>query len=195
MGYIKFPKWAIKLINFQLAHCFRDDYKGHHKYHLTTWGSLNMRMEFGGFGITDIGDMNLRLLASWISRYYNFEEKTWKNIIDFKYDLESNNIFACSATGASPFSKGVVWAAQAAKVGFSWHIGNGKRARFWKDHWFGNAILATQYWDLYNIANEHNVTIDRVWDGCNLKMGSPRLKGYQSTRMTLRCSSSQRRWI
>ena len=75
MGFIKFPKWAIKLINSQLAHCFWDDYEGHHKYHLTAWKSITMRKEFGGFGITDIGDMNLALLAFWISRYYNSEGK------------------------------------------------------------------------------------------------------------------------
>ena len=27
MGYIKFPKWAIQLVNSQLAHCFWDEYK------------------------------------------------------------------------------------------------------------------------------------------------------------------------
>lgn len=35
---------------------------------------------------------------------------------------------------------------------------------------FGSATLATQYWDFYSLANEHNVTIDRVWDGVNLKI-------------------------
>ena len=64
----------------------------------------------------------------------------------------------------------MLWAAQAAKVGFSWNIGNGKRVRFWEDHWFGNATLATQYWDLYNLANEHNATIDKIWDGYTLKL-------------------------
>ena len=40
MGVIKFPKWAITLINSQLAHCFWDDYKGHFKYHLANWGVI-----------------------------------------------------------------------------------------------------------------------------------------------------------
>ena len=129
-----------------------------------------MRKEFGGIGITDIGDMNLCLLASWVSRYYKSEGKIWENIIDSKYGLQNNNIFACSAAGASPFWKGVLWAAQAAKPGFSWNIGNGKRARFLENHWFGNAALATQYWDLYNLANEHIITVDKAWDGSNLKI-------------------------
>ena len=129
-----------------------------------------MRKEFGGFGITNIGDMNLALLASSISRYYNSDGKIWKNIIDTKYNPQNSNIFACFAAGASPFWKGVLWAAQAAKIGFSGKVGNGKRARFWEDHWFGNATLATQYWDVYNLANEHNATIDKIWDGYTLKL-------------------------
>lgn len=153
MGFIKFPKWAINLINSQLAHCFWDDYEGHHKYHLSSWGSLTMRKEYGGFGITDLADMNLCLLASWVSRYYTDNGKIWKNIIDAKYNTQDPNLFACSSTGASPFWKGVLWAAKASKVGFSWNIGNGKKARFWEDHWFGSAPLATQYWELYNLAN------------------------------------------
>ena len=34
---------------------------------------------------------------------------------------------------------------------------------------FGSGSLAMQYWDLYSLANEHNITIDRVWDGVNIK--------------------------
>jgi hypothetical protein len=30
----KFPKWALALINSQMAHCLWDNYEGHHKYHL-----------------------------------------------------------------------------------------------------------------------------------------------------------------
>lgn len=37
MGLIKFPKWALTMINSQLAHCFWDNYDGHHKYHLAAW--------------------------------------------------------------------------------------------------------------------------------------------------------------
>ena len=119
MGFIKFPKWAIKLINTQLANIFWDDYDGHHKYHLAAWGSLTIKKEFGGFGITDVWDMNLCLLASWVNRYYKSKGKIWKNIVESKYSLQSNNIFSCSTSGVSPFCKGVLWAAQVAKVGFS----------------------------------------------------------------------------
>lgn len=47
MGFIKSPKWAIKLINSQMAQCFWDDYEGHHKYHLVAWGSLTIKKILG----------------------------------------------------------------------------------------------------------------------------------------------------
>jgi hypothetical protein len=31
---VKFPKWAIRAINSQMAHCLWDNYEGHNKYHL-----------------------------------------------------------------------------------------------------------------------------------------------------------------
>lgn len=41
---------------------------------------------------------------------------------------------------------------------------------FWEDIWFGNAPLATQFWDLYCIVNERNKIIAEVWDGLVLKV-------------------------
>ena len=49
-------------------------------------------------------------------------------------------------------------------------MGNGKNIRFWEDQWLGHTTLATQYWELYSIANDHNVSVSEVWDGTNLKI-------------------------
>jgi hypothetical protein len=42
MSVIKFPKWAISLINSQMAHVLWDDYDGHRKYHLANWGMVSL---------------------------------------------------------------------------------------------------------------------------------------------------------
>jgi hypothetical protein len=34
LSFLKFPKWAVKAINSQMAHCLWANYEGHHKYHL-----------------------------------------------------------------------------------------------------------------------------------------------------------------
>jgi hypothetical protein len=62
-----------------------------------------------------------------------------------------------------------MWAARAASFGFRWKIGNGKKVKFWEDHWLGNASLAVQFWELYLIVNEKAKTVADLWDGCNLK--------------------------
>jgi hypothetical protein len=95
-------------------------------------------------GIPDLRDLNLCLLASWVHRYQYSEGKIWKEVIDHKY-IVLPNIFYCNPRASSPFRKGVVWAAKAAKLGFRWHIGNGRKTRFWEDLWVGTCSLAIQY--------------------------------------------------
>ena len=50
-----------------------------------------------------------------------------------------------------------------------WKVGNDRKIKFWEDHWFGSCSLATQFWELYIIANEQNSTIAEVWDGAQLR--------------------------
>jgi hypothetical protein len=64
MSVIKFPKWAITLINSQMAHCLWDDYGGHHRYHLANWGLVTLKKEYGGLGVPSLAEMNMCLLAS-----------------------------------------------------------------------------------------------------------------------------------
>jgi hypothetical protein len=75
LSVIKFPKWAITLINSHMAHCLWDNYEGHHKYHLANWGLISQKKEFGGLGIPDLAELNMCLLATWIKRYNLAEDK------------------------------------------------------------------------------------------------------------------------
>jgi hypothetical protein len=67
---IKFPKWAIKAINSQMAHFFWDDTPENHKYHLADWGLISKKQEFGGRGVHNLRDFNMCLLASWVKIYH-----------------------------------------------------------------------------------------------------------------------------
>lgn len=51
LSFLKFPKWAIKLLNTQMGNCLWNDVDGNSKYHLANWESIAMRKEFGGWGI------------------------------------------------------------------------------------------------------------------------------------------------
>jgi len=55
-------------------------------------------------------------------------------------------------------------------LGARWKVGHGKSIRFWEDHWLDDCSLATQFWDLYVIANEKNVSIAKFWDENKLKI-------------------------
>lgn len=55
-------------------------------------------------------------------------------------------------------------------MGYFQKVGNGRKVKSWKDLRFRYACLATQCWDLYVLAHEQNVTIDRVWDAHQLEI-------------------------
>jgi hypothetical protein len=63
----------------------------------------------------------------------------------------------------------VLWAANVARMSYRWKVGNGSKIRFWEDVWVGNSSLAIQYWELYCLVNEQNMSIAELWDGVNLK--------------------------
>ena len=170
LSFFKFPKWALDLINTQMANCLWNDFEGHRKIHLANWQMVCMKKEFGGLGIPNLRDLNVCLLGSWIKRYTSGDQRLWKQIIDSKYNASSPNIFCSDVYGASTFWKGVMWAAQAVKFGYRWVVGYGRKIKFWEDCWFGSSPLAIQFWNIYSICNEQCALLSDVWDGLSLKL-------------------------
>lgn len=169
LSFIKFPKWAIKILSSHMANCMWDDNEGNHKWHLANWESISMCKEFGGLGVPNLRDLNICLLGSWLKRYGLNEGKLWKQIIDSKYNTDKPNIFYSSTIGTSQFFKSLMWAARVAKMGFKWKIGDGKNVKFWEDNWLGSSSLAIQFWDIYTIVNEQGKTVQELWDGNELR--------------------------
>jgi hypothetical protein len=134
LSFIKFPKWAIKIINTHMSNYLWNDSVECHKYHLANWELVSMKKEYGGLGLPNLRDLNISLLASWLKRYKTDKDKLWKELIDFKYNTANPNIFQSSTVGASSFFKGFMRAAQAARMGFRWKIGNDKSVRLWEDN-------------------------------------------------------------
>jgi hypothetical protein len=85
LSFLKFPKWAIKLLNYHLANCLWNDSRDKHRYHLANWESVSMHKDFGGLGVPNLRDLNICLVGSWIKRYQADGGKLWKEVIDFKY--------------------------------------------------------------------------------------------------------------
>jgi hypothetical protein len=128
LSFIKFPKWAIKTLNSHLANCLWSDTDGSDKYHLDNWESVSLAKDFGGLGVPNLRDLNIFLMASWIKRYQEGRGKLWRELIDYKYQTSSPNIFCTKHTRSSQIFKGLMWAAKAAKVGYRWKVGNGKKS-------------------------------------------------------------------
>jgi hypothetical protein len=84
--------------------------------------------------------------------------------VNSKYQ-PSPNLLCFHDRGSSPFWKGVLWTAKAAKMGYKWHIGDGQNIRFWEDQWFGSCSLAIEYWELYSISNEKIFPLKRCGMG------------------------------
>jgi hypothetical protein len=106
LSYIKFPKWDIRLLESQMAHCLWNSNADCHNLHLASWQHVTMLQEYGGLGVPNIRELNLCLLGSWIRRYTLDDGKLWKNLVDFKYNNRDTNVFTCRDTGASNFWKG-----------------------------------------------------------------------------------------
>ena len=107
LSVIKFPKWAIRALNSQMSHFLWDDEEDKRKFHLAHWDLVSMKQEFGGLGVPNLRDFNLCLLASWIKRYHLDSNKIWRKIVDYKYDLSPNILWAVPAA-CSPFWKGII---------------------------------------------------------------------------------------
>ena len=74
-SFIKFPKWAIKVLNTQMGNYLWNDMEDAQKYHLANWETVSMAKEFGGLGIPNLRDLNICPLASWLKRYSNDSHK------------------------------------------------------------------------------------------------------------------------
>ena len=102
MYVIKFPKWAINVINSQMAHFFWGNLGDQHKYHLANWGLITRRKEYGGMGVPNIKEYNMALLASWGERFFDDSDSDWKKIISHKYRVNSPNLLGQKVMGALP---------------------------------------------------------------------------------------------
>jgi hypothetical protein len=170
LSVIKFPRWAIDMINTHMGHFLWNNTEDKHKYHLANWQLVSQKKELGGLGIPDLRSLNMALLSSWIFRYHLNSNSIWTRIIDFKYRTKKPNIFCCPDVGVSPFWKGVIWAMQAAHMGVRWVVGNGEKVRFWEDQWLGNTSLAILFWPLYVINEQHGKSIKDIWNGEELQL-------------------------
>jgi hypothetical protein len=69
LSFMKFPKWAIKLLESQIANYLWNDEAESHRYHLASWQHVTMEKDFGSLGVPSLRELNICLMGSWIRRY------------------------------------------------------------------------------------------------------------------------------
>jgi hypothetical protein len=47
LSFIKFPKWTIRLLESQMAHCLWNDGDNAHKCHMASWKQVAIKKEYG----------------------------------------------------------------------------------------------------------------------------------------------------
>jgi hypothetical protein len=134
---LKFPKWALQLINTQMANYLWNDTKDKKKLNLANWDLVYMPKKQGGLGIPNLRDVNICILASWLKRYANGDGKLWKTLLDKKYKTANPNIFSYSTLHSFVFWKGFMWEVNASKFGYRWKIGDILQIIFSEDTWVG----------------------------------------------------------
>jgi hypothetical protein len=72
LSFIKFLKWAIRLIESNMTHCLWNNNEECHKYHLANCQLVSLKKEYG---VPNIKELNLCLLGSWVKRNAIDKEK------------------------------------------------------------------------------------------------------------------------
>lgn len=128
------------------------------KYHLVSWKIICNNKEQGGLGIKDLDLMNKALLGKWLWRYQDPQVKGLsKEIIHFRYSKRKSLI------GLSPFWSGVCKDRTTFELGVSKILGNGKRIYFWSDRWIGEISLKAAFPELFELAIEQQIRVDKVF--------------------------------
>jgi hypothetical protein len=54
-----FPKWTIRLLESQIAHCLWNNDNDYYKHHLASWQHVTIKQEYGGLGVPILRELNV----------------------------------------------------------------------------------------------------------------------------------------
>ena len=102
-------------------------------------GGLSLEKRIWWYGVPNLRDFNMTLLASWSKRFFDNRPSDWN-----KCTSDKPNILWAKPGLGSPFWKCISWAFSAAKTFRRWKLGNGQKVAFWHDLWLCDCSLKTQ---------------------------------------------------
>jgi hypothetical protein len=110
------------------------------KYHMVKWDLMATPKQAGGAGFTNTRVMNRCLLDKWIVKIEKGEDTLCCNLLRNKY-LGETGIFSYKKKSGSQFWRVLVEVRWDATRGILYRIGNGKKARSWRDPWLRECPL------------------------------------------------------
>ncbi|XP_059064892.1 uncharacterized protein LOC131856943 [Cryptomeria japonica] len=115
------------------------------KIPLINWDTACLLKEDGGAGLRQMKLQNLALGAKLAWKMYNAPQKGWCKVMAAKY-LDSSDperIFTvANSVGGSSIWRFIWESRKLITDHLTWRIGNGKKAKFWRDSWNGELALA-----------------------------------------------------
>ncbi|RVW26926.1 putative ribonuclease H protein [Vitis vinifera] len=132
--------------------------------HLIRWEVVSRSREMGGLGFGKTSMRNSALLGKWLWRLPRERSGLWHKVIASIYRTHPNGWDANMVVRWShrcPW-KAIAQVFQEFSPFVRLVVGNGERIRFWKDLWWGNQTLCSQFADLYRVISVKNLTVSNV---------------------------------
>jgi hypothetical protein len=158
MSFYTLPKGVKKKFDFFGARLLWGVGQGIKKYHLVNWATVCSPIEFGGLGVKDLGCMNIALLCKWIWKLET-SDGLWQKVLYNKYIRNKTMSGVAIKTGDSWFWRGLLKVRDLFYSFCTRVVRNGKRTRFWEDHWIGDEPFAVKYKNLYDICECRGITV------------------------------------
>uniref|UniRef100_A0A0A9HQM5 Reverse transcriptase zinc-binding domain-containing protein n=1 Tax=Arundo donax TaxID=35708 RepID=A0A0A9HQM5_ARUDO len=125
---------------------------------------MNLPKSQGGLGVKNLEKMNMCLLGKWIFKAAS-GSGIWNQIVEAKY-LRGKSCFQVKNKNTeSPCWTDILALRPLVHEGCRWEVGSGTKVRFWEDSWIDGKPLALTYANLYDIVEQHEVSVREVVEG------------------------------
>ncbi|XP_038687586.1 uncharacterized protein LOC119986972 [Tripterygium wilfordii] len=109
---------------------------------LVSWEQVTRPIEMGGLGIRKLEQTNHAFMAKVGWRLLNEKQNLWAKVVSSKYMRGNPSVVNLKGKqGSSNLWRGIVKAGNILHKGVKALVRNGRRTRFWLDHWMGDSPL------------------------------------------------------
>jgi hypothetical protein len=104
--------------------------------------------------------MNVCLVAKWIDGLERGDNSICCELLRRKY-LGQKSIFQIKRINGSQFWRGILEVRQWYQIGRAMKVSIGVQTRFWEGTWLGNYTLKVEFYQLFQICDDPNVSINK----------------------------------